>query len=231
MIASRDLYYTHRSTREIYELVRSVTGEQAPNERYCKKAIQQMLHQQWITVSFQEWTTPYYSLTDEGRKVFRDRRKAVVSKLKDCQVVARRILYDITRDGEMPSQFVTLEGKDRTFFSYIVSTKDIFRFYVLQEAMKQPYIVMADMMRSIEDHFGWTPSRGYVYQLAMEMEDDTVTGPLLKGKWEDPRMRTRRFWKITEDGYRFFPRLKQDTADRARSTIHYIDRVTGYLEK
>lgn len=231
LVICKSLYYGHRSTQELLHIMNRVAQHHPVAERYFKHAMQNMNKEENIVLSFQEGLTPYYTLTKKGRAYFHTERKAMIPKLTHCQHVAEKILYSITKDGEPPKNISPLEADDRSFFSSIVSAKDIFRYYVLEEAQKKPSIVMADMMRSIETKFGWRPSRSYIYQLAIAMEDEPEHGSLLIGTWEDPRMRTKRFWRITDVGERFLPRLKQDTADRARKTVHFFDDIVTYVNE
>lgn len=231
MIMSKAAYFTHRNSRELVQTVRSVLERQQPNERYIMTTLTYMLRAKYLYESFLEGKTPYYSLTDDGRNVFKIEQKLVPGRIRSVQKVARTILYDITKDGEKPAVLEALPSRDRTFFSSIVSTQDIFRYYVLREAMKQPDLVMADIQGSIEKQFGWKPSKSYIHQLALAMEEDEISGPLLKGKWTDPRIRHKRYWRITKAGYDFFPRLEQDTVDRVRNTYYYLQDILSYIER
>ncbi|SDJ18507.1 hypothetical protein [Alteribacillus bidgolensis] len=231
MIMSKAAYFTHRNSRELVQTVRSVLERQQPNERYIMTALTHMLREKYFYVSFHEKKTPYYSLTDNGRNVYKKEKKVVPSRVRAVQKVAQTILYDITKDGEKPSTVEVLPSGDRTFFSSIVSAQDVFRYYVLREAMKQPDLVMADIQGSIEKQFGWKPSKSYIHQLALAMEEDKTNGPLLKGKWTDPRIRHKRYWRITKAGHDFFPRLEQDTVDRVRNTYYYLQDILSYIEK
>ncbi|MFB4165772.1 hypothetical protein ACE1TI_18735 [Alteribacillus sp. JSM 102045] len=231
LIMSKTAYFTHRSSTEMLQTVLTILKRRQPNERYIMTTLTQMLRAKYLYQTFREWNTPYYSLTDEGRSLYKKEKKKIPSRLRAVQKVAQTILYDITKDGEKPSSLQVLPSGDRTFFSTIVSAQDIFRYYVLREAMKEPNLVMATIQKSIEEQFGWKPSKSYIHQLALKMEEDETCGPLLKGKWTDSRIRHKRYWHITKAGHDFFPRLEQDTAEQVRQTYYYLQDILSFIEK
>lgn len=229
MLICQSLYYTHRSRAELWTALSHTLARHLPHERYFMTTLANMEKDGRTIISFKERHTDYFSLTEKGRAWYRAYRPVIQKRLQLVQQVAAAAMYDITGKGSPPKQIGELQGKDRTFFSTIISAMDVFRYYVLRQALQQPFIVMSDMQEGIKKHFGWNPSKSYVYQLAVKMEEEE--SGLIRGKWDDPLIRRRRYWKITEAGRAFYPRLAQDAGNRVTNAYYYTVEVLKALQQ
>ncbi|MCG3087269.1 hypothetical protein [Sporosarcina cyprini] len=72
--------------------------------------------------------------------------------------------------------------------------------------------------------FGWAPSNGYLYQIAMEMEE---TG-LLVGEWPDEQ-RTVRMLRKKEEGAEFYKIVSQSLNDRITQIHSYLHYILEFL--
>ncbi|WP_026701684.1 hypothetical protein [Salibacterium aidingense] len=230
-VTAKLLYFHHFSREQLWHHAARIMDRQPPNQRYFITSISNMQRDRRLVEAFREHHTPYLTLSDDGRKWLRSIQPTLLERLRAVQSVAAAIDYDITADGKPPGSIEVLEGADRSFFSTIIKTMDLFRYYVLWVLLhEKKSAVMADIQESIAGKFGWQPSKAYVYKLALQMEE-AEEGALIKGAWDDPRIRHRRYWQITTDGRAFFPVLEQRAAEQIRNAYHFLDDVIAYIEK
>jgi PadR family transcriptional regulator PadR len=85
-----------------------------------------------------------------------------------------------------------------------------------------------DIMREIEErtkgHGG--PNPGAIYPLLTLMED----GGLITGYWEDPNKRTRRIYRLTDDGKQDLERLKEVMRPKLEEAINILRDLSDELE-
>ncbi|WP_100401119.1 hypothetical protein [Bacillus sp. FJAT-44742] len=226
---AKELYYTHRSSSELWQYTKHVLKHHPPAKRSFQLVMSKMQQEGFVKESFKEKRTTYYSLTDEGREYYQGIKLAYRDRLMAAKQVAAVFLYEITKEGERPKKGTTMIEKDRPFFSSLVSVKDVFRYIVLTRTYSGRTIVIAEPETEMLEIYGWKVSTSYAYEVAIEMEEDPEIGGLVTGKWEGERRR-KRLLKITPLGRQFYERIKQDTADRVRNAYHYLDTVIKEMD-
>ena len=85
-----------------------------------------------------------------------------------------------------------------------------------------------DIMRAIEERTGgsWAPNPGAVYPLLGAMEQSA----LVIGEWEDEPKRTRRIYRLTQQGEKEYGRLKEIMRPKLKEAIGVLREMYADLE-
>lgn len=85
-----------------------------------------------------------------------------------------------------------------------------------------------DIMREIEERTGghWGSNPGAIYPLLSAMEESG----LADGHWEDPDKRTRRIYKLTDNGRKELERLKEIMRPKLEEAIRVMRDISNGLE-
>ncbi len=167
-----------------------------------------------------EGKTTFYQITPEGETLFQQYLKHYKPPMLVLKEIADRFVHEITGTGNpKPAEFLT---KDRTFFSSLVSVKNIIRYIILKEAIHHSTIVISDIITLLETEFGWRASKSWIYEITHEMEENEEGGPLLIGSWIGER-RTKRYYSITERGKEVFNQIANDARSDALKAQHFIN--------
>lgn len=79
---------------------------------------------------------------------------------------------------------------------------------------------MAEVQEQLNSLFGWSPSNGYLYNIAREMEETN----LLVGFWPDERRTIRKLYK-TDESEQFYIIVSASLTERiiqVRRYLHYV---------
>lgn len=168
----------------------------------------------------------FYQSTDAGTEQLQQYGEQYSSKFREVKVVLDRIYYHLTRDGGQPADPVEpLADEFRSYFSRLVSVKDLVRLIALQLGRNRSSFYMAEAGEQLSYLFGWSPSNGYLYQIAREMEE---TG-LITGHWPDER-RTVRYLVLTDAGNEFYGTVANSTVERLSDLRHFLSYILEFLD-
>ena len=84
---------------------------------------------------------------------------------------------------------------------------------------------MAEVQAQLDGLFGWSPSNGYLYNIAREMEETNV----LVGFWPDERRTIRKLYK-TNESEQFYMIVTASLTERitqVRRYLHYILKIVS----
>ncbi|MBM7555968.1 PadR family transcriptional regulator [Halanaerobacter jeridensis] len=98
------------------------------------------------------------------------------------------------------------KGKLNRQFPAKISTTAFTSIYILHLVDKFGKMYGQKILDTIEEQMGtrWKPSRGMVYPLLREMEEEGY----LKAWWDEPDKRSIRYYKITEEGAEHLEKMK-----------------------
>ena len=168
----------------------------------------------------------YYQITDKGKELYSWYQDNFSNRLVEVKLVIDRFLYDLTGSGQNPPVTHDLPEEYRSYFSKIVSVKDLVRYMTLKTAFSKRPIYMGEIADLLKQKFGWIASNGYLYDLSHEMEE----GGLLVGRWESEK-RTKRFLRITDDGQQHYKQIADSAAYKVQEIQKYLSSVLSFLEK
>jgi len=174
----------------------------------------------------QEQKRLFYHATDLGIERLRRYEKLYFQQFHEIVLVLDRFYYALTKNGEKPeAPNHPLPEEFRAYFSKLISVKDIVRYLALKLSQTRSSFYMAEVGQQLEDVFGWTPSNGYLYQIAREMEETN----LLVGYWPDER-RTVRKLKGTDAGTAFYDVIAKSLEERITTTRHYLRYMLAFFQ-
>jgi len=168
-----------------------------------------------------------YSITESGSSRLVNYQNEYFQRFNEVAAVIDRMYYYLTRNGkklEPPEN--QLHADFRPYLAKLLSVKDVVRYMALKMSFTRSSFYMAEVGEQLEDLFGWSPSNGYLYQLAREMEEND----LLIGQWKDER-RTFRYLISTEAGEHFFHTVEQSLVERVMSVRTYLQYILKFLKQ
>ncbi|MDQ0220677.1 hypothetical protein ELQ35_06030 [Peribacillus cavernae] len=168
----------------------------------------------------------YYKITEKGKELFTWYKSNFKERLTEVKLVIDRFMFDLTGSGSHPLVTHDLPDEYRSYFSKLISVKDLVRYITLETAQSRTKLYMGEVADILKAHFGWIASNGYLYDLAHEMEE---TG-LLIGRWEGEK-RTKRFLRITDEGRYHYKQIADSAAYRVREIQKYLHDVLSFLEE
>jgi len=165
------------------------------------------------------------SITTLGETYLHEFEKRSKKQIQEVQAVIQRFVKEITGSGETIPVTHQLAEEHRPFFSKLVSVKDLVRYVTLKEALSRKYVYMSEIRSLLQDTFGWEASNGYLYELAIEMEEKN----LLEGRWDGDR-RAKRLLSITEEGRHHYKQIADSTRERLLQIKKFLHRILYLLE-
>lgn len=168
----------------------------------------------------------YYQLTEKGKELYSWYQEHFSTRLTEVKLVIDRFMFDLTGSGKNPAVVHSLPEEYRTYFSKIVSVKDLVRYITLKTAFSKRPIYMGEISELLKHKFGWIASNGYLYDLSHEMEE----GGLLVGRWESEK-RTKRYLRITDEGQHHYKQIADSAAFKVQEIQKYLSSVLSFLEK
>ncbi|RFU60894.1 PadR family transcriptional regulator [Peribacillus glennii] len=168
----------------------------------------------------------YYKITEKGKELFTWYKSNFKERMTEVKLVIDRFMFDLTGSGNNPPMKHELPEEFRSYFSKIISVKDLVRYITLNTAQLRTKIYMGEVGEILKSNFGWIASNGYLYDLAHEMEENG----LLIGRWESEK-RTKRYLRITEEGRYHYKQIADSAAYQVREIQKYLDSVLSFLEE
>ncbi len=108
-----------------------------------------------------------------------------------------------------------------------ISTTAFTSIYILHLINKQGKMYGQRILDTINQQMDtkWQPSRGMVYPLLREMEEEGY----LKAWWDEPDKRSIRYYNITEEGAKHLEKMKIKYKSSFRDARKIIDTAIGEI--
>lgn len=209
----------------IHQQLRASFPEKVHSYDYLCKVAKKMAQEGLVDLSL-DHRKHILTLTEKGVSFLQAHRSESAERLKEVLKVVDRFVKDLTGSGTTTPVVHQLSEEHRSFFSKLVSVKDLVRYITLKEAMLQTEIYMSEIRSLLQETFGWEASNGYLYVLASEMEE---TG-LVTGRWESDK-RSRRFLRITDEGTYHYKQIADSTRERLLQIQKFLNRILYLLEE
>ncbi|CAH0344158.1 helix-turn-helix transcriptional regulator [Bacillus sp. CECT 9360] len=211
--------------RAIHQELNNQFSEKTHSYDYLCKICNQLVDSHHLQL-YTEKGRNYYKLTEKGKELFTWYKSNFKERMIEVKLVIDRFMYELTGSGSNPTVHHELPEEYRSYFSKIISVKDLVRFITLKTAQTRTKLYMGEVGEILKANFGWNASNGYLYDLAHEMEE---TG-LLIGGWESEK-RTKRFLRITEEGRYHYKQIADSAAYQVREIQKYLTNVLLFLEE
>ncbi|WP_110929626.1 helix-turn-helix transcriptional regulator [Bacillus massiliglaciei] len=205
------------------ELKTLFTGKVHSYDYLCKTA--KLLVQSGHLKVYTEKRKNYYQLTQKGHELFKWYQENYFTRFVEVKKVIDRFMFDLTGSGPNPPVKHNLPEEYRSYFSKIISVKDLVRYVTLKVAFSRRPIYMGEVGELLKDKFGWIASNGYLYDLAHEMEEKD----LLVGRWESEK-RTKRYLRITDEGCYHYKQIADSAAHQVQEIQKYLASILKFLE-
>ncbi|MGG3806441.1 hypothetical protein [Metabacillus fastidiosus] len=206
----------HQKLKETY------TGKVHSYDYLCKVARQ--LAESGDLQLIKETRKKYYSTTAKGDELYKWYQENFKVQLIEVKKVIDRFVYDLTGSGTYEPVKHELPQEHRHYFSKMVSVMDLVRYVTLKAAAARKHVYMGEIAELLKTRYGWISSKGYLYDLASEME----ATDLLIGQWEGER-RTKRYLKITDEGIHHYKQIADSAAYRVKEIQHYLQQILSML--
>lgn len=168
----------------------------------------------------------FFQITTKGIDRLQEYEAIYGHRLTEVSNVIDRFYYFLTGNGQTPQgEIEPLHEDFRPFISKLLSVKDVVRFTALRFSLNRDSFYMAEVQAQLNALFGWSPSNGYLYNIAREMEETN----LLVGFWPDERRTIRILYK-TEESESFYKIVEASLTERitqVRKYLHYILKMVG----
>ena len=166
----------------------------------------------------------FFQITDKGKERLQEYNTIYAHRFREVSIVIDRFYYFLTKNGQPPQIEVEPLHEDfRPFISKLLSVKDVVRFMTLRFSLDRKSFYMAEVQEQLNSLYGWSPSNGYLYDIAREMEETN----LLVGFWPDERRTVRKLYK-TEESEQFLMIVAASLTERitqVRKYLHYIIKM------
>jgi DNA-binding PadR family transcriptional regulator len=163
----------------------------------------------------------FFQITEKGKARLQEYKNIYALRFNEVSTVIDRFYYYLTRNGSLPqAEIEPLHEDFRLFISKLLSVKDVVRFMALRLSLNRRTFHMAEVQDQLNSLFGWSPSNGYMYEIALEMEETN----LLVGFWPNERRTVRNLYK-TEESEQFFMIVSASLTERitqVRRYLHYV---------
>lgn len=106
------------------------------------------------------------------------------------------------------------------------NTTTIIRMLTLSLLLEKSYYgnelidKISDIMKNT-----WKPSPGMIYPLLVKMEDER----LIDGWWEEPNKKTKKFYKITDEGIKYYNIVKNRDVVIIKDNIDVLQNILKAL--
>ena len=207
-----------------FDLKNSFSGKVHSYDYLCKIA-RQLVQSGHLSI-YKNKGRNYYQITEKGKELFKWYQDNFSIRFTEVKKVIDRFMYDLTGSGQNPPVTNDLPEEYRSYFSKIVSVKDLVRYVTFKTAFSKRPIYMGEIADLLKHKFGWIASNGYLYDLSHEMEE---TG-LLVGRWESEK-RTKRYLRITDEGQHHYKQIADSAAHQVQEIQKYLSSVLTFLEK
>lgn len=168
----------------------------------------------------------YYQITEKGKELYIWYQENFLERFSEVKKVIDRFMFDLRGSGENPPVVNELPEEYRSYFSKIISVKDLVRYITLKAAFTKKPIYMGEIGDLLKNQFGWIASNGYLYDLSHEMEENG----LLVGRWESEK-RTKRYLRITDEGQHHYKQIADSAAFQVQEIQKYMASVIMFLKE
>lgn len=162
-----------------------------------------------------------FQITKKGKVRLQEYENIYALRFNEVSAVIDRFYYFLTKNGPLPQgEIEPLHEDFRSFISKLLSVKDVVRFIALRLSLNRQSFYMAEVQEQLNSLVGWSPSNGYLYNIAHEMEESN----LLVGFWPDERRTVRKLYK-TEESEQFYIIVSASLTERitqVRRYLHYV---------
>lgn len=170
----------------------------------------------------------YYSITTAGKEYLQRYEELYYNKFVEILKVIDRIYYYLTKDGQKPvSPEYPLQQEFRTYFSKLISVKDMTRFMIFNIGSNRTEFYAAEVNEQLNELFGWSPSNGYLYEITREMEAEGT----ISGRWKEPEKRTVRLIQVTDEGEVFAKQIASNLREQVINIRKYLRSFVDFLIK
>ncbi|WEA41668.1 helix-turn-helix transcriptional regulator [Lysinibacillus fusiformis] len=170
----------------------------------------------------------YYSITTAGKEYLQRYEELYYNKFVEILKVIDRIYYYLTKDGQKPvSPEYPLQQEFRTYFSKLISVKDMTRFMIFNLGSNRTEFYAAEVNEQLNELFGWSPSNGYLYEITREMEAEGT----INGRWKEPEKRTVRLIQVTDEGEVFAKQIASNLREQVINIRKYLRSFVDFLIK
>ncbi|AOH54970.1 hypothetical protein ABE28_011470 [Peribacillus muralis] len=206
------------------DLKNTFTGKVHSYDYLCK--ISNMLVESNHLSLYTDKGRNYYQITEKGMELYSWYQENFLERFSEVKKVIDRFMFDLRGSGEHPPVTKELPEEYRSYFSKIISVKDLVRYVTLKAAFTKKPIYMGEIGELLKNQFGWIASNGYLYDLSHEMEE---TG-LLVGRWESEK-RTKRYLRITDEGQHHYKQIADSAAFQVQEIQKYMASVVMFLKE
>jgi DNA-binding PadR family transcriptional regulator len=218
------LSYQSNYPRAIHHELQKMFSGKIHSYDYLCKISKQLVASEHL-VLYTDKRRNYYQITEKGRELYKWYQDQFSSRFSEVKQVIDRFMHDLQGSGPNPQVTHELPEEYRSYFSKIISVKDLVRYVTLKAAFTKKPIYMGEIAELLKTKFGWIASNGYLYDLAHEMEE----GGLLVGRWESEK-RTKRYLRITDEGQHHYKQIADSAAYQVQETQKYLGSVLTFLE-
>ncbi|WP_416150630.1 helix-turn-helix transcriptional regulator [Salipaludibacillus sp. HK11] len=188
------------------------------NRRYFYSTVAKAQGDELIKISDRTDKLIYYRITEKGMDVFKTYHKTFYPSMEAIKTVVDRLESVLKNQQLHPEKASLLHADYRSFFSRLFSAKDVIRYYTIKQLQVQPSLFMAEVSEILNEQLGWSPSIGYLYEIAHEMEE----GELLVGKWNNDIRRNKRYYRLTDEGAHHFKQIEESTYVQTKQNKKYL---------
>lgn len=169
----------------------------------------------------------FYRTTSEGKKALHSMTVQYETLFTELQIVLNRISDMLSNHtGSVLLAENELPAALRTYFSKLISVKDLVRYMVFYIGSNRTEFYAAEVNEQLKLRFGWHVSNGYLYDIVREMETDGT----IKGRWEDTEKRTKRLIQVTDEGMIFKKRVTADLFTQVKNVQKYITSMLKFIK-
>ncbi|UZN01227.1 helix-turn-helix transcriptional regulator (plasmid) [Lysinibacillus sp. MHQ-1] len=169
----------------------------------------------------------YYSITTAGKEYLQRYEELYYNKFVEILKVIDRIYYYLTKDGQKPvSPEYPLQQEFRTYFSKLISVKDMTRFMIFNIGSNRTEFYAAEVNEQLNELFGWSPSNGYLYEITREMEAEGT----ISGRWKEPEKRTVRLIQVTDEGEVFAKQIASNLREQVINIRKYLRSFVDFFD-
>ncbi|WP_078557269.1 helix-turn-helix transcriptional regulator [Bacillus alkalicellulosilyticus] len=196
--------------------------------QYIYKALRSLKNEHEIAVAYVENKVHYFTITSKGKDRYYQYKKELVPKFKNMKQVIDCLVYTVTGGSytsQRPEPPKALSKEDQRFFSSHLNVKDIIAYEILARGTNTPFIT-AHLLEDIESKYGWSSSKTWMYDVIHHFEENGY----LVGKWDDPVLRTLRYYRVTDEGVSMFQSFSHQVRENVLHCQHFFSQVLDLLD-
>ena len=216
----RTLFNQSNYSRALYEQFNAEFPGRSVSYEYVAR-MANTLENNGFLLSQTEGRRKFFQITEEGKARLQEYNTIYTQRFSEVSTVIDRFYYFLTKNGLSSQDDIEPLHEDfRPFISKLLSVKDVVRFMALRLSLNRDSFYMAEVQGQLNSLFGWSPSNGYLYNVAREMEETN----LLVGFWPDERRTVRKLYK-TDNSEPFYEIVAASLTERiiqVRKYLHYI---------